>query len=173
MVNSCWLARVPLTLKASIPPVPATWPSNELTTPGTTFTKSRMLRPFSARLFNWLPVIRSERSPELACNWSSPPPALTFTISDVPPSASSKTPALSRSVALRATPAFSSTLNPSTSTLMVYVPGGRLGTTKSPLSFVTTARVTPDDGFETVTDACGSTPPVVSLTVPLIEPEVT
>src|SRR5258706_11786860 len=61
-------------------------------------------------------------------------------------------------------------LKPLASTRTLYVPGLRVGALYSPASFVTRVFVTPLSVSMTVTVAPDTTPPLWSVTVPMIRP---
>src|SRR5262249_33377430 len=69
---------------------------------------------------------------------------------------------------IRTTSGRVSLLNPCSSTVTVYGPGGSAGTRYSPVDSLTADRVRPVSVFFAVTVTPGRTPPVASLRVPLI-----
>jgi hypothetical protein len=70
---------------------------------------------------------------------------------------------------VRRIPLRSSVSSPGNEIVTVYVPGGTDGNVNTPLEFVTVSRVMPLASFFSTTLAFGTTPPVRSTTVPLMD----
>src|SRR4030095_16240092 len=101
-----------------------------------------------------------------------PASAVTVTDSETCPTSSVKLPAFTCSRAERMISVFTSFLNPDFSTVMSYLPGGSWGATKTPELLVLIVRAKLVASFATLTVASEIIAPVLSTTVPVIDPLV-
>src|SRR6185369_16040225 len=166
-VYSCCSARVPLMLSWSTTLVTVEVVRlRPVITPGTIFMRSTMLRPLRAMSRSWRLVTMSERSPDSVWICSRPASASTVMDSETLPTSSTRMPTFTLVAMERMTLLFATFLNPDSSAVTVYVPGGSCGKTKVPSGPDGVVWVTPRSASTTVTVAPGRAPPLESLTVP-------
>ena len=105
-----------LKLATTLVTVEVVWVAPAMT-PGTSFMKSTMLRPFRATSRSCLLVTRSERSADSVCTCSRPTSASTVTVSETLPTSSMKSPTLMADFVVRMTLLLAADLNPLSSAL--------------------------------------------------------